>query len=429
MKRFVIYFVAAIIFAACSKEEIQINAVEKVKNPYAVTPNEAVDILKSALDDESTRSVSIGKIKTLSMRDFVPATRSSEDADLIYVVDLENGGSAIMGADRRMESIYAILDETKISSEKLTMTTTRSAEQDEDIEDFVVGMLNNKIRSDASTLGFPEFEIDTTREYFRPVETYWTETEYTHRQAPLLRTKWSQGAPYNNSCPMKYNGYERCVAGCVPIAVGQIMYFNRQPNSINGITFDWDLISEYEYGLHDRSESAAIEVANFIFQVGTAMDTEYNMADNDDNTDTSESSARNLLLSSGYSNATIEEYSLSAVINMVAIKEKPVYVGGYDISGQGGHAWVIDGCKIYNVEYWVRHYITNLEYEEYCEETKYYNLVHCNYGWGGSCDGYYTSGLFNTTIERSTEYIDNSVGDLRGTEDCILNNNLTLITY
>lgn len=429
MKRFVIYFVAAVIFAACSKEEFQINAVEKVKNPYAVTPNEAVDILKSALDDESTRSVSIGKIKTLSMRDFVPATRSSEDTDLIYVVDLENGGSAIMGADRRMESIYAILDETKISSEKLTMTTTRSAEQDEDIEDFVVGMLNNKIRSDASTLGFREFEIDTTREYFRPVETYWTETEYTHRQAPLLNTKWHQYEPYNNSCPMRDNGYERCLAGCGAIAVSQIMYYNRLSNTISGITFDWDLISEYEYGYDNPSVSATNEVADFIHQIGNAMGADYNEDSDETGTSTTKESARNLLLMSGYSNATIVDYSLSSVVNMVDYNQKPVFIRGTDLNGSNGHAWVIDGCKIYNVEYWVRFYITQLEYEDVLEDTKYYNLVHCNYGGGGTYDGYYTSGLFNTTIPLSTDKVDASIGDVIAKGKSNWSRNLYLICY
>ena len=88
---------------------------------------------------------SVGEIKTLRKSDFVPTTRGAEDGDVIYIVDLENGGSAVMGADKRMEPIYAILDETKISPDKLTLTATRSTELSNSIEDFVVGALNGAI--------------------------------------------------------------------------------------------------------------------------------------------------------------------------------------------------------------------------------------------------------------------------------------------
>ena len=126
MKKILFCLVAAFVLAACVKEEASITKVEEVKNPYAVTPDEAVQLLKTVIGGESTRAVSVGDIKTLRKSDFAPTTRGGEDGDVIYIVDLENGGSAIMGADKRMEPIYAILDETKISPEKLTLTATRS---------------------------------------------------------------------------------------------------------------------------------------------------------------------------------------------------------------------------------------------------------------------------------------------------------------
>lgn len=49
-----------------------------------------------------------------------------------------------MGADKRMEPIYAILDETKISPEKLTQVATRGDDSEQDIEDYVMGLMKKK---------------------------------------------------------------------------------------------------------------------------------------------------------------------------------------------------------------------------------------------------------------------------------------------
>ena len=62
-------------------------------------------------------------------------------------------------------------------------------------------------------------------------------------------------------------------------------------------------------------------------------------------------------------------------------------------SAYGSHAWVIDG-------YMERHERKirvgsdgSRSIEK--ENVRSQQLVHCNWGWGGSCDGYYVSGAFN----------------------------------
>ena len=165
MKKIFYCLVAAFLLAACVKEDVSIAKIEEMKNPYAVTPDEAVQLLKTVMGGESTRAVSVGEIKTLRKSDFVPTTRGGEDGDVIYIVDLENGGSAVMGADKRMEPIYAILDETKVSPEKLTLTATRSDDGEQDIEEYVMGLMNAKIETDvtlmaAGDLIIPEMPTD-----------------------------------------------------------------------------------------------------------------------------------------------------------------------------------------------------------------------------------------------------------------------------
>ena len=44
---------------------------------------------------------------------------------------------------------------------------------------------------------------------------------------PMLQTKWGQGAPYNNLCPL-IDG-KRCYPGCVATALAQVMYYHQWP--------------------------------------------------------------------------------------------------------------------------------------------------------------------------------------------------------
>ncbi|MBR2169904.1 MAG: Spi family protease inhibitor, partial [Alistipes sp.] len=242
------------VLAACAKEEASIAKIEEVKNPYAVTTDEAVQLLQTVIGGESTRAISVGEIKTLRKSDFVPTTRGADDGDLIYIVDLENGGSAIMGADKRMEPIYAILDETKVSPEQLTLSATRSDDGEQDIEEYVMGLVNAKIGADASVLAFPEMPIV-------PRPQIITKTVSLGSKAPLLETKWGWGAPYNNMFASSL------VCKCMsPIAIAQMFYYFQQPNSLNGYTFDFNLISQCEYG-QTPSSLAAAEVSKLVYAI------------------------------------------------------------------------------------------------------------------------------------------------------------------
>lgn len=82
----------------------------------------------------------------------------------------------------------------------------------------------------------------------------------------------------------------------------------------------------------------------------------------------------------GYSNVKrVLEYDEEAIIN--ALNDGcPAFVAG--VSGvKDGHAWVIDGYKCHS-----RVQDGKIDYRYY---------VHCNWGWGGPCNGYYHSGVFN----------------------------------
>jgi hypothetical protein len=56
---------------------------------------------------------------------------------------------------------------------------------------------------------------------------------------PMITTSWSQGAPYNNLCPIGDGG--RTVVGCVATAAAQIMrYWEWPPQGTGSFSYTWD---------------------------------------------------------------------------------------------------------------------------------------------------------------------------------------------
>lgn len=391
MRKLICFLMATIMFVACGKDDFSFNVKEEIKNPYAVTPEEAVQLLQTVIGDETTRSVSISDVQTLTKGNFTQTTRSGADDEVIYIVDIEGGGSAIMGADKRMEPIYAVLDNTKITAEQLVGAATRSESEGEDIGDFVLGLLNNAIQRDIQEVETAGIEMPII-----PRDQYWTETTVIAYQQQMLNTSWHQGDPFNRMYGYVPGTPNRYSAGCGPIALAQILYHNRYPSSINGEIFNWNLIAQYEDGYLNPSNAATNEVANFVYQIkvrsnalptgnGTAMGLQ-------------PEEAATFMRITNYPDATLVNYSINTVIDMVSNKQLPVYVAAVNTNDStNGHAWVIDGCNVYRIDEWCRHYIDSLIYNDTIENTETYNLVHCKFGWiYGIYDGEYTSGIFNT---------------------------------
>lgn len=104
--------------------------------------------------------------------------------------------------------------------------------------------------------------------------------------APMLTTKYSQTAPYNNSCP------EKSAAGCGPVAIAQILTKYKQPVhgygtvsyqsgankydvdvDFESYTFDWENIKDDYRGEYTDQQAKA--VADLIYACGAAMYAQY----------------------------------------------------------------------------------------------------------------------------------------------------------
>lgn len=221
---------------------------------------------------------------------------------------------------------------------------------------------------------------------------------------PLLHSSWNQNKYYNDLCPEDENapsGYDGKVPnGCVAVAMSQIIYYYRYPESGTG-----SHTNHTEYGnfyvnfaqqhynydaMCDKLTFYNTEVAKLIFHCGTAINMMYGPdgsgAYSHEVPDAMSSYFRYNSDSYHTSKYNYSDSSWCSMLKEDLEARRPIYYAGY--SEGGGHAFICDG---YNSD----------------------NYFHFNFGWGGSSNGYY--------ITQSTDTDSNEVGGYGFGQSAIFN--------
>ena len=195
--------------------------------------------------------------------------------------------------------------------------------------------------------------------------------------ANLLGNCWyDQGDPYNRLCP---NSGGRCLTGCVATAMAQIMYKYKWPEkttqripeytteklkiyvpSIPETTIDWaNMLPAYNYG-DSYNTTQANAVANLMKLCGSSVQMDYGPTESAASTWLAGESMKKYF---GYDDMLEELYSgdftteaWDQLIYDELAAGRPVLYSGQ--SGNGGHAFVLDGYKD--------------------------GYFHVNWGWGGA---------------------------------------------
>ena len=238
----------------------------------------------------------------------------------------------------------------------------------------------------------------------------------THpKVAPLITSKWSQGDPYNQECPM-YFTLGRSVTGCVATAYAQILYYHRSKMvtetqaampaydtwtehatygrlHVEGIPagspIDWDNMTD-SYG----SNSTGLQkkaVAQLMHYCGVAVNMDYTNSSSGAQSSAVYDALRNYF---GFGNSVKYVYGKSneewdqIIYNEVA-NQRPVYISGAD--GSMGHAFVCDG---YDGDH----------------------RFHINWGWGGQSDGHY----YLTNLTPGDQGIGGSGDGYTNGRECII---------
>ena len=429
-KNIIFLFIAllAISFVACENIESEIESAgqndilamfAENNSEYAVSPTEALSALEeflSVIDGQSGVLRSSGKSRTIKSVETIYQKKDNSlravttQQPMLYVVDFENDeGYAVLAADTRIKSpVVALVEEGNSKTEEewepydsqidygyelLENFNLYNAEED----DYYVAAAVSPLllikeyaqlccdESDSSSSGG---NSSSTTEVTDP----WVIDNQIHA---MLTTTWHQHSPFNDCAPKMrwffWQSYKRSPAGCVPIAVSQIMAYHEYPSRISGLNFDinWNrmkYISSIYKGAPTGNDS--IVVASIVHNVGCLCKLIYSP----DWAFATPSGAKSCFEKCSYKNVKGHlGHDEGKILGMIK-NGNPVFMAA--ISGVvSGHAWVVDGAIERSQTTKTVNKATGAVVSS---STKKEVLFHCNWGWGSKANGYYTSGVFNT---------------------------------
>lgn len=378
---------------ACSQNDLILNADNQVATNHRISIEQAktnalnfANKVNSGTRNGSSNSLEIGNVQAISLPQ--STTRSTGDSinldTLLYIVNFADScGFVIAGTDDREDPIYAYIEEGNYSWEDAdTLNSGFSA--------FLYALLESKsydyqrdveiIPGDGGAGGGTGTGGGTSNRFVV--------------MSPLLVTKWGQGYPYNTYTP---NGY----TGCVVTAISQICSYLETPvnvqwsyNNTNGsATMNWGMIKTECSGNGGTPTSTANQVAHLMRSLGLAFGAEYESGGTGVDSDDAIEYMQNV----GHNVSDLDDYDVNNVVNNLKNGNKIVYMRGnaryYHVGFVfrkyvDGHAWVVDG------------YIDEVK----SNKQSYY--LHCNWGWGGTKNGYFLNNVFNA--EQNPPYNDNA---------------------
>ncbi len=220
--------------------------------------------------------------------------------------------------------------------------------------------------------------------------------------SPMLTTTWAQSPFYNSMCPYDSANHGRSVTGCVATAMAQIMKFWSYPaQGIGSYSYVDSQHAGYSYNIGRLNADFGATsylwsqmplsltddnapIATLMYQCGVSMAMNYSAHGSAAYLAyPGHPSALNSFTSYfGYDAHTIKyvqktDYTPVAWQSMIEnelMLGRPVLYSGQDTGNIGGHAWVCDGYDATG-------------------------MLHMNWGWGGSDNGYFLTTDLNPGAE------------------------------
>lgn len=269
----------------------------------------------------------------------------------------------------------------------------------DDSFDAVIGYSFTPL-TDTLPCGF-EWWLETANESMRTLSSTTTRSmrvqranSYPSSVEPLLTSKWSQKAPYNDKCKVVVKGKTyTCPTGCVATAFAQVLNYYKYP--VHGVgsysytvpyttwgdieysanfensTYDWNnMLDDYSQGYTTVQADA---VATLMHDCGIAVAMEYGTKSSFAFLGSIETAVKryfsfNYAKYSDRYNYSNDEW-LDILYDELA-HGRPILYDGFKKGYSSGHAFVVDG---YDGS----------------------GLFHINWGWGGKQDGYFDINVLN----------------------------------
>ena len=370
---------------------------------------DALQVLESFLQDEKTKTSGESNRRIQSVETHYKTVDTQKGTYRIpqaYIVQYEDAqGFAVLGANRNVDNIIAVIDKGTIDAQTLKVSSREGeSELTRFVEDLIKVGLSDKSGGDRGEGGDggeggegggidweEEDEFDELGdENGGPVSYYTT-------RLPMLNFSWGQKNPYNIYClfPLGLGGPVN--TGCSTTAMAMIMAEKRFPQTmiINGTLIDWsEMTSYYSFYNNNGSDIAREHTAlvmgsifNLVIPAPAVLDGTLILP----------LAIKNLMQDFGFENvvkmsgSSLNNNMLTAISDMLR-DEKPVFISAIP-SGYLSHAhsWVIDGAKYASSTY----------------------LLHFNWGWNGTCNGYFSRSCLNASqgYEYDYDYIYNPCHD------------------
>jgi hypothetical protein len=344
-------------FYSCNKNAEELLSEDIQTEEYLLSDAEAKLLLSDFIgSDGLTRSGDVLEIGDCETLNYQVSTETKSENVPVYKYTLQTDdkeGYALVVADSRIPKVLIYAEQGSLSDtsfiEPLRLYTRT-------IPEFIASDLDRLYKGETKAV--------------RPV----TKTESVVTYYCFLPTIWGQAYPYNSGCPVStcspasFNGHYP--AGCVAIAIAQILAYHQKPSSLS-----WSSILA-STSLTANSPSTVInQVGTLIANIGTLVSMDYDC----DGSGANSANAYSAFLSYGLTSAVYQPFDISVVASSLQ-NGYPVYMRGE--SDSGGHAWICDAYR--------KHIYGGGDYYEY---------LNMNWGWSGSSNGFYyteSSPSFNT---------------------------------
>jgi hypothetical protein len=405
-----------LLFISCDKSsnllpEPKGDNSKTTRRDYRVTVEQAINEVNSLLNIIDGNNTGNGTMATMSAKQH----RTVKDVNVITTKSNDNGlmlMSAGANSNSTIDTLYYVINfeneqgfafaSADIRFEPVLCITENGNYYDGDSIDnpgFAIFMAGLEIYIDPNLrpIHCPECSILDTSGTDIPSVPYiglWETDTYVPKK---ITVKWGQGFPFNYYTPI-ISG-KKAPAGCVATAIAQIFSYYQYPTNHSSFNYDWVKIFRSVMGLYvDDFENIG---HLFYHDIGLGV----NMIYGANGSASSDSYAQYYLFHrGGYTCSSVLNYS-TTTIKSALDQNKLVYIGGaYYSNNSSGHAWAIDG--------YLNQKRTIIEDGQSYYE--YRTLVHCNWGWNGSGNGYFVSGAFAIRIiedESDSPYYDLSDDD------------------
>lgn len=380
MKKNLLFYlsIVTVFFFSCQNNEIEEIDTKVTNTSTSLTINEASEYAKKFYNSKLS-------LRSNSNNEIIESTsvKNEDESESHYVFNFENG-YVMINADKKFYPILSYSDEGSFNLEEAQNFTgykywiasidscKKAIAENWSVND---SLFFNELWKNINEMNSVELRCLTYRETINPIIT----------------TNWGQGYPYNSQCPTEsslnasdhYRG--RAPAGCVAIAMAQVMNFHSYPNNS---TFNWSQIragNAYYIGLAVR-------------EIGRGVNMSYGKDGSHPSIWPFDDNTVDYLKKCGYKSSKHGFDTYKAISELR--NNRPVIVSGYKKgfaeilpNWAQGHTWVCDGfdrlisdmsCLPYEVRY-----ETGLAQNPILIT----NYLHFNWGWNGSKNGWYINGL------------------------------------